>query len=714
LKRGLALEARHDYARAIIEFRNAGQARPSDAEPEYQLGMAYLTSGHFGEAIEALRRAVELNPKHARAQIKLADLMLNSHDRDLIQQAAGQLQTLLDSDPDNTAAAGRLAVAEWSLGKLQDAENRLQQALEKFPADLTSAVTLARFKLDRDDARGALEVLQRATRNSPRSVPAAIALAQVYVMNGRTAEAEAELRRALELDPHSGIALLSLASIQIAGHRPDEAEATLRKLSDLADPAYNGAYGEFLLQRGRRAAALAEFERLVKATPGERIARSRLIAAYMQMNRVPDAEKLLAQALKQNPKDTDALLERSIISLEAGNLEQAEADLHQVILFVPNSAEAHFALAAVFKARGMVRNERQELTESLRLKPNLLPARLWLVQSLLVAEENQSALGVLEQAPAAQRQMLALVIERNWVLLFLGRSKEVATVLTQVLRYGRFPELVLQDAVLKMQEKDYAAARREAEEVLRQNPAEARAARVVVDSYVAQNQSAKAGEWLAEMVAAHPQSADLERLAGKWFEALQKNSEARHAFAAAHAADPKSISDDLSLAELDLRGNQIQAARQEAHEALQSDPKNIKALLLCGEVEDRSGQPAAAAAYYREVLSLDGNNLMALNNLANYLAVGDPDEALALAQRAMEAAPDNPGVEDTLGWIYYRKGMYRAALDYLKAATAKDPSPRRRFHLGQAYLKLGERDLGQRMVALAVGADPTVLRTEAR
>jgi len=556
-------------------------------------------------------------------------------------------------------------------------------------------------------------VLQRAAWNSPRSIPAAIALSQSYAMAGRTAEAEAELRRALKLDPHNGMALLGLASLQIARQRPAEAEATLRILADLSDPAYNGIYGEFLFQTGRHDAALAEFERQVKAAPGERVARSRLIAAYTQMNRAPEAEKLLSQALGKNPKDTDALLQRSIIDLETGKVEEAEGDLHQVIEFVPNSAEAHFALAAVFRTRGMVRNERQELTESLRLNPNLLPARLWLVQSLLVAEENQSALSVVDQAPALQRQILALVVERNWALLFLGRTKEVKTILDQALRYGRFPELVLQDAVLKMKAGDYAGARTDAEEVLQQNPEEARAARIVVDSYVAQNQNAKAGERLAQMVAAHPQSAALQGLAGQWFETLHQNAAARQAFAAARAADPKAVSNNLSLAELDLEENQIEAARQEAQKALKSDPKNIKALLLCGEVEDRSGQPDAAAGYYREVLRADENNLMALNNLASNLTAQDPDEALTLAQRAMEAAPDNPGVEDTLGWIYYRKGMYQAALEYLKAATTKAPNPRRRLHLGLAYLKLGERDLGQRMVALAVSADPTLIRTEA-
>jgi predicted Zn-dependent protease len=121
--------------------------------------------------------------------------------------------------------------------------------------------------------------------------------------------------------------------------------------------------------------------------------------------------------------------------------------------------------------------------------------------------------------------------------------------------------------------------------VLKKNPTEARAARIIVDGYVAQNQSAKAGERLGRIVAAHPDSEALLRLQGNWFRSLHKTAEAREAFAAAVAEDKRSVPDPFASAEL--------------------------------------------------------------------------DEALGSAQRALEAAPENPGIRDTFGWIYYRKGCAR-------------------------------------------------------
>ena len=117
-------------------------------------------------------------------------------------------------------------------------------------------------------------------------------------------------------------------------------------------------------------------------------------------------------------------------------------------------------------------------------------------------------------------------------------------------------------------------------------------------------------------------------------------------------------------------------------------------------------------ARYRAVLAIDASNLIALNNLAYELAAGSPDEALKLAQQAAEIAPDRPDIQDTLGWIYYRKGLYSMAVPHLKTAVDKEPNPRRQFHLGMSYLKIGDQTNGQKIVREALLKDPNLLKTE--
>jgi cytochrome c-type biogenesis protein CcmH/NrfG len=121
LQRGQIQLAKKDFVRAMLEFKNAAEAMPRDAEPHYQAGLAYLAMGNGKSAVAAFLRAATLNPKHAGAQLKIAELMTASGKKDLLEDAARRLQDLLVATPDNVAAIDTLALAEFELGKSEDA-----------------------------------------------------------------------------------------------------------------------------------------------------------------------------------------------------------------------------------------------------------------------------------------------------------------------------------------------------------------------------------------------------------------------------------------------------------------------------------------------------------------------------------------------------------------------------------------------------------------
>src|ERR1700674_5462587 len=80
LKRGPQFLKSKDYSRAILEFRNAAEIMPGDAEPYYRLGMTALRTENFAAAYASLQKAVERNPRHSAAQLNLAALMSASGD----------------------------------------------------------------------------------------------------------------------------------------------------------------------------------------------------------------------------------------------------------------------------------------------------------------------------------------------------------------------------------------------------------------------------------------------------------------------------------------------------------------------------------------------------------------------------------------------------------------------------------------------------------
>src|SRR5262249_14281050 len=89
-----------------------------------------------------------------------------------------------------------------------------------------------------------------------------------------------------------------------------------------------------------------------------------------------------------------------------------------------------------------------------------------------------------------------------------------------------------------------------------------------------------------------------------------------------------------------------------------------------------------------------------------------PDEGLALAQRARQLDPENPDVADTIGWAFYRKGLYRSALDQLTVAAAGGGSPQVKYHLAMAYLKVGDQQKGRQVLQEALQLNPNLPEAE--
>ena len=660
----------------------------------------------------ALRRATELNPKHDAAQLKLAELMTATADKSILEDAKKRLDDLLEVSPDNSDALDALAIAELRLGNREDAVQHLEQAIRKAPRQLKSSVLLAHVRMAEGKPTDAEQILEEAIQHAPQSAEAALALAQFYLATRKVDRGLAEVRRALQIDAKSGIAMLTLAAVQVSQGQTEQADRTYRELSALPDKRYRPLHAMFLYQQGRPDAAATELQRLFTEDPKNRDIRTRLVALYLATNKPQEAKKFLSSALKENSKDTDALYQRSQLYLKAGLYTEAESDLQQVLHMRPDSANAHYALSRVHAAQGAMLSRRQELNEALRLDPNLLTARIELARVFIAAKEGKIALQVMDRTPEAQKNTLPAIIGRNWALLAAGDLSGTQKGIERGLAIAKAPDLLLQNATLRMMQKDYAAARSIVEEILQQNSGNVQAWSLLASTYAAEHQLPAAVRRLREAVAQNPKAALLQYLLANWLIATGNSADARSALAAAKAANPNFVAADLTLAQLDFSAGKLDTARQILSGLVSRNPKNVPARLLLGSVEERAVNRPAAIIQYQAVLAVSQNNAVALNNLAYLLARNNPDEALKFAQQAGELAPENPAVQDTLGWAYYRKGFYGLALNYLKSAVSKEGTPRRKYHLAMAYFKLGNSELGNQTLKAALAVDPDVANSD--
>lgn len=702
------------YAEAAIEFRGAIQQAPQEAEAYYRLGLAYLAAGNIMDAVPALVKAAEINPRHAGSQKQLAEMLISSKDPKLREEARKRAQQALETAPGDADSLTVLALVESRLGESSTAERHLQEALRESPANLRAAALLASLKLAQGDAKAAEAGLRAVVETGPPSADARVVLAEFLMVTRRPAEAEQELREALSIDKTHIRAKLALAGLNAAAGKLEQVASIYREISQTRNPRYQHLYGAFLFSQGKREEGLKEFERIVRENPGDRQARSRLIAAYMVLNRPEQAKRLLAEALEKNPRDLDALLQQSEIDLRGGDLATAHSRLRQILRYQPDSAPAHFLLARVHARQGERRLEREELGQALNLRPDYLPARLALATSYSESGMPQSALDVLDQAPPSQRDSLEFVVLRSHALLALGRTDECAAEVSRALSRGAAPDLLVLDGELKLRSKKQGQALASFESALRQNPEHLGALNGLYRAVAAEKGMASALEALRRHAAAHAKSTRIQQYVGERMLANGRREEATRLFEAALAADPKAPEPQISLARLDLAAGKPDQARKRLNAALSAggDPIVVYSILAALETEGKNID--AAAGHYRKILDLAPNNVNALTNLAYLLGeyLNREDEALNFAQRAKEADPDNLDATGVLGWLYYRKGIYATAAEYLKEAVSKQgnaagPAPAfRQCYLGLTLLKLGDAERGIEALRKALAAGP--------
>ena len=81
----------------------------------------------------------------------------------------------------------------------------------------------------------------------------------------------------------------------------------------------------------------------------------------------------------------------------------------------------------------------------------------------------------------------------------------------------------------------------------------------------------------------------------------------------------------------------------------------------------------------------------------------DLDEALNYARLAKSKYPNDPGVMDTLGLVYLKKGLVDSAISELEESAAKlADNPTVRYHLALAYQLKGDSQNARRELKAAL------------
>ena len=167
---------------------------------------------------------------------------------------------------------------------------------------------------------------------------------------------------------------------------------------------------------------------------------------------------------------------------------------------------------------------------------------------------------------------------------------------------------------------------------------------------------------------------------------------------------------DGYLLEAELRAKDKDVAGEEDSFArgLAAFPDDQALLYSRALMWERRDQIAKAEADFRRILVITPDDVATLNALGYTLADRTTRyrEALELIDRARVAEPGNAAIIDSYGWVLFRLGKTREALEHLRHAYALQQDADIASHLGQVLWVLGNKEEARKHFDEARKIDP--------
>ncbi len=668
MQRGERYLADGNLQKAQIEFRNALQIDPNSAETRVTIGRVDEQLGDIRAAAGMYQSAIDLDPDDAAAHAKLGRLYV------LSGAAARALELVRPALARHPADAQLLTVRGMARAALKDmgaARADAERAVELAPNDADAVALLASIDVAEKDPQRAVDLVQATLARMPASVDLRQVLADLYARRGEPQLAEAQLARIVALRPKELAPRYRLALYYAGAKRLDDADRVFRDAIAL-QPREDGpklAYAQFLLDYRSPAdaeRALAEFSkrdagdddlrlalglvqqregdpdsalstyRQVVANAGEQpkglTARDRIAAIEVTQGRTDEASRLIAEVLRDDPRDNDALLLRASVAMERRDPGAAIVDLRAVRRDQPRSVPIAQALAAAYRANGQTALAEETLRSALDIAPGNAEISVALAQLLAQTGRRDAAVALLEQVLKGQPDSAGALGALAGIEVEEGRAGQALD------RVRSAAESQPSDAALQnLLGEAYLAAR------------DYPAAVATLD---------RATRLAAKWWPPYRNLASAQAASGDTAGAIQTYERAL----AAVGLEPALVSD---LAALYEREGRIDDAIRQYEALYRRDPQlpfaaNNLAMLLVTYRKDRASL----------------------------------DRAGGLTARFLSS--ENPDLLDTAGWVCLKRGELGEALSALEKAARRAPDSRViRYHLGMAQLESGQRDLAR-------------------
>jgi len=448
----------------------------------------------------------------------------------------------------------------------------------------------------------------------------------------------------------------------------------------------------------------------LQADPGSAQARQLIAALLVNQARLADAQPHLekwissgSDSVGQSFLQLSALLARHKDKAEVFNLMQALAKPY------PEVPEARLAVA---QAAWNAENQQVSLDEAraaLKLRPDWETAALFVAQ-VLQRRSNEEALGYLgeylKNHPGARDARL------NYARLLVTTKNYPEARRQFELLVGEYPQnadVGMAVALLAMQATDYDAAETQLKRVLELNYKDPDVARFYLGQL---NEERKRFDEALKWYSAVSQGEQYITAQSRYAGILAKQGrlpEARKHLQEASASD---LQQRVQLTQAEAQLLRDASAYQEAFDvlgqALAKMPNYPDLLYDHAMAAEKVNRLDILEGNLKQLIKLRPDHAHAYNALGYTLADRNQRiaEAYGLIETALKLAPDDPFIQDSMGWVLYRMGRNQEGLDYLQRAFKQRPDPEIAAHLGELLWALDQRDAARKIWAESLKEHP--------
>jgi tetratricopeptide (TPR) repeat protein len=712
------------FREAIILYKNAIKKDPKYGEAYFKLAEAELRRGDARAAVGAYRRAVDLLKDNEDAGGKLADLYLAAYavqgdkkDPALLREVDDLAKAMFQKNPNSfqgTRLMAFLAVTKGELAKAIELFRKADSIRPKEPALRFALVqVLARDNQWEEAEKLSLEIL----KDTPKYTPAYDYLLVEYLRRGRQADGERILQAKVANNPAVADYRLQLAGFYLTSQRKDLSDkmAAETLATESKDPTARLKVGDFYVRSKDYDRAIAIY-REGAAKEDDRYPSYLLRIAQIRVaqNRIPDALNELQTVLKRDPKNTAAISMRASLDLQFGGADRKEAaikDLQTLLSTTPNDIIVRYNLGRAYQQKGELEAARLQFVEAVKRRPDFVAGQVALAQVYIQQREYGKALTSAEDALKYAPKNLAARSLKIQAMVNTGNLRQARTDLEAYLAEAPdSADLIFQRTVIDYQEGRFKEAEAGLLKLRSRYPDDIRLTLGLSDVYFRAGRPAEAFKVIEAEANRKPDDATILNAAAVVALRTDNIAFAEKTLKALLAKDPKNVEYLVRMAEALRRTSRAEEAVNLLQEARKLAPANTIVNLQLAMTLDLVGRQDQSLPLYQDVLKKDPNNLIALNNVAYMLAEDgkDLDQALTLAQRAKQQAPNNDDVSDTLGLVYCKKNLTDNAISIFLDLVRRQPkNPLYHYHLGMAQLQKGNRAAARQSLQTALQLKPS-------